>query len=51
MDGFWVKTNSIPANHMDMCKYVSKKDIDYESIFWHISLLINEAIKKKVSSK
>ena len=50
-DGFYVRSNSIPANHMDMCKYAKKEDIGYERISGVIIRLVVQATEKDVKSE
>ena len=50
-DGFYVRSNSIPTNHMDMCKYTSKDDIGHERTSGVIIRLIVGAIKKNTTSE
>ncbi|OBT63079.1 hypothetical protein VE03_07456 [Pseudogymnoascus sp. 23342-1-I1] len=40
MDGFNVRKDSIPANHMDMTKFLSMQDIGYRRISGHIVSLV-----------
>ncbi|OBT86647.1 hypothetical protein VE02_04446 [Pseudogymnoascus sp. 03VT05] len=40
MDGFHVRKDSIPANHMDMTKFLSPQDIGYRRISSHIVTLV-----------
>lgn len=40
MDGFNVRKDSIPANHMDMTKFSDPEDIGYRRISYHIVSLI-----------
>lgn len=43
IDGFNVKTNSIPANHMEMCKFASDSDLGYQRVFFHLHSLLRDA--------
>jgi hypothetical protein len=43
LDGFLVETGSIPANHMDMCKYANDSDIGYQRTSRHIITLVEDA--------
>ena len=43
IDGFNVKTNSIPATHMEMCKFASDSDLGYQRIFFHVHSLLRDA--------
>lgn len=44
-------TNSIPANHMDMCKYASETDTGYKRTSEHIILLVDQAVTEQASSE
>ncbi|KFY59535.1 hypothetical protein V496_05647 [Pseudogymnoascus sp. VKM F-4515 (FW-2607)] len=43
MDGFNVRKDSIPANHMDITKFLSPQDIGYRRILGHIVSLVEGA--------
>ena len=43
LDGFLVETGSIPANHMDMCKYANDSGIGYQRTSRHIITLVEDA--------
>ena len=45
-DGFLVETGSIPANHMDMCRYANDSDIGYQRTSRHIITLVEDATPK-----
>ncbi len=49
MDGFLVKTVSIPANHVDMCKYSNNKDWGYRRTSRNIISLVKKSAKGKTS--
>lgn len=40
MDGFNVRKDSVPANHMDMTKFSTRRDIGYRRISSHIVSLV-----------
>jgi hypothetical protein len=42
-DGFRVKTASIRADHMDMCKFDSANDDGYKRSAWYISDFVTDA--------
>jgi hypothetical protein len=46
LDGFLVETSSIPANHMDMCRYANDSDIGYQRTSGHIITLVEDAAPK-----
>jgi hypothetical protein len=43
LDGFLVQTGSIPANHMDMCRFANDSDIGYQRTSGHIITLVEDA--------
>ncbi|KAH0542624.1 hypothetical protein FGG08_003032 [Glutinoglossum americanum] len=46
IDGFLVRTSSVPANHMDMCKFTDSKDIGYQRVSGHIVSFVRMAAKE-----
>jgi hypothetical protein len=44
MDGFKVSRTSIPANHIDMCKFSGPDDIGYRRVSQFISEFQREAV-------
>lgn len=46
-----MKRNSIPANHMNMCKYASETDIGYERTSTQIVSLVKQAMQENASSE
>ena len=43
IDGFNVQKNSIPANHMDMCKFKDPSDIGFKRVARTIEILVEDA--------
>jgi hypothetical protein len=50
IDGFRVKTASIPKNHSDMCKYENRNEIGYQRTSDYILDLLDKAQDKKAES-
>ncbi|KAF4626223.1 hypothetical protein G7Y89_g11938 [Cudoniella acicularis] len=50
IDGFQVKTGSIPANHMQMCKYENSDSIGYQRTSGHIINLVDAIAEKEASA-
>ena len=46
MDGFRVKSNGIPADHMLMCKYANPNDIGYQRTSGHLFDMLRDARKE-----
>jgi hypothetical protein len=44
MDGFHVARNSIPANHVDLCKFSGLQDIGYKRTSRHIIDFVSDAM-------
>lgn len=51
IDGFNVKTSTIPANYMDMCKFDNPGDIGYRRISGHILTFTQQATKEVAQGK
>jgi len=50
IDGFRVKTASIPKNHSDMCKFENRNEIGYQRTSDYILNLLDKAQEKKAQS-
>lgn len=47
IDGFNVKYQQVPANHMDMCKFANREEIGYKRVVF----LLNNILKRKFHGK
>ena len=46
IDGFMVKTSSVPANHLSMCKFADSSDIGYQRVSGHIVSFVQAAARE-----
>ncbi len=51
IDGFSVKTSSVPANHMGMSKFADQSDIGYKRVSGHIISFIRQAARGLAEGK
>jgi hypothetical protein len=47
IDGFNVKYQQVPANHMDMCKFANREEVGYKRVVF----LLNNILRRKFQSK
>ncbi len=47
IDGFNVKYQHVPANHMDMCKFANREEVGYKRVVF----LLNNILRRKFESK
>lgn len=45
IEGFYIKSQRIPMNHRDLCKYASAYDIGYQRVAGHIRHLVESLTK------
>lgn len=46
LQGHLVRTSSVPANHMDMCRFTKPEDVGYQRVSQHIINFVRQAVKK-----
>lgn len=51
MDGFLVQSCSIPANHVDMCKFTDSNDIGYQRLSGHLLSVICDVEEKQAAGE
>ena len=49
IDGFNVRTNSIPKNHMDMCKFQDVNELGFKRAYGHIARLVPNDIDQGIA--
>ena len=47
IDGFNVKHQPVPANHMDMCKFANREEVGYKRVVF----LLKNILRRKVQGK